>query len=285
MPSINLLPENFTIEAYKKREKLAVYALAVFFLCGTTAVSVWAARNEQTAENESADLDQRVAQAEQAIKRSVEDSELMSSQYNKADIEKLLKEHVYFSKGIELIRSLILVGAYLEGADFGVDDNGNYAINLELVAQNYDVLLKQFGVMQDSFWIEGFAPGEMKMEPGAGVSCPAKLTLRKDLFAFQEQYWDFGMDVLAGGVNRYIDIDSYSVSLKKETAKGAGAASETVTVKFSGAAYDSAKLDAFEKYLNGQTEILKEPVKLNRLNAADSKPGVTNFTGTIVLNH
>jgi hypothetical protein len=284
MPSINLLPENFTIEAYKKREKIAVYVLAVFFLFITALISVWIITRKQVEAKNSKVLDAEITQVKSEITRNVESSSLLASEYSKNDIDKLLKEHVYYSKGMDFLKGSIIKDAYVTDIKFSPDDSNGYNVKVDLAAKDFDVMANQLSVFQDSFWITSFAPGEIKLDKDLGVIVEVKMAIRKDLFIFHDQYWDFGVNFLAANCNRYIEIDSYSVTLKKDNDKITGEETSSVVVNFDGKSFDPSKIDEFEKKISGNTDVV-ESEEIKKVSLPTDKPGTTGFHGNLVLKH
>lgn len=283
MPSINLLPENFTIEVYKRREKTAVYILAVFFVLSSALSYTLIELERRDVEKNTKVVDGEIEKVEGQIKDEIEKSDLLSSQYNKKDIENVLGEHAYSSKGMAFLKNNIIKGAYLTKLDC---DPAKTSVKMSMVARDYDTLTKQLLIFEDSFWIESVDFGDItKSKEDGSVAVDLDVVFRKDMFSFQEQYWDFGLGVLSTRVNRYVEISSYSVS--EQETKGANADDapvKKVIVSFEGKAYDKTHLDDFEKSLNSASEIEKK-VTLNRFSLADDKPGVIDFRGNLTLNH
>lgn len=282
MPSINLLPENFTIEAYKKKEKVVVYILAVCFLLVSCSVCAWAEVGKQNEEKDAARLDKDLAQVKKDIKYNVEQSDLLSSEYNRNDVEKLLKNHIYLSKGMNFLKSIVMKDAYLGKADIAQRTDGDFDVKLEIHAKDYDALMSQLFILQDSFWIKSVKIGDINTTKDADASTSADLVVRKDLFVYHDQYWDFGLENLAANCNRYIEIDNYSVVLQNGNSKNTNASSVVVT--FDGKTYDSVKLDELESALKKKNDIVKE-IKINRTSSADNKPGVVSFHGSMTLKY
>lgn len=283
MPSINLLPENFTIEAYKRREKTAVYILAVFFILSSALSCTLVELERRDVEKNVKVVDSEIEKVKGEIRDEIEKSDLLSSQYNKKDIEKVLGEHTYPSKGVAFLKNNIIKGAYLTKLDC---EPAKASVAMSIVARDYDTLIKQLLIFEDSFWIESLNFGDIKKSKEDGsVEVGLDVVFRKDMFSFQEQYWDFGLGILSARVNRYVEVSSYSVSVQK--TKGADADDalvEKVVVSFEGKAYDKTHLDDFEKSLNGASEIDKK-VPLSRFSLANDEPGVINFQGNMTLNY
>jgi hypothetical protein len=284
MPSINLLPENFTIEAYKKREKAAVYVLAVVFLVASTTLSAWAEVSKQQKEKESLVLDGEINSVKQEIQYNVDSSSLLSSDYSKNDITKMLKDHAYLSKAMKFMKEVIVKEAYINSLNVYADKSGDSVIEAHIIARDDDVIANQLAVLKDSFWVRSASLGEVKTEKDTGVSTDVTLTVRKDLLLFHEQYYDFALDTLSGVYNRYIDIGSYTVATKTDKNEASGATEETVVVNFTGSAYDGAKLDEFEKRLNDMNDIVKE-ITINKFTSPSDKPGIVSFRGSLTLKH
>ncbi|MFA6897603.1 MAG: hypothetical protein WCQ96_04950 [Patescibacteria group bacterium] len=283
MPSINLLPENFTIEANKKREKAAVYVLAVFFVLASASAYGFTEIEKRNVEEKTKVIDSEIGNVKTEIKNEIEKSDLLSSEYNKKDIEKVLGEHVYSSKGMSFLKYMIIQGVYLTSWEC---DPATAGISMKVAAKDYDTLVKQMLIFEDSFWVESSDfSGIKKSETDGSVEVNAKAVLRKDIFSFHEQYWDFGLGVLSAHVNRFLDISSYSVNLQETpAAANSGNTGKKVIVSFEGKAYDKVHLDEFEKSLNEVSEVNK-PVVINRFNLKDDKPGVINFRGSLSLNY
>jgi hypothetical protein len=155
---------------------------------------------------------------------------------------------------------------------------------MEMVAMDYDTLIKQLLIFEDSFWIQSTEFGEIgKSKEDGSVSVTIKTTLRTDLFGFQEQYWDYGLGVLSKHTNRYIEVSSYSINLQKSSNGINGDQIEKIKVSFEGKAYDKDHMDEFEKSLKSATEV--ENLHVNRFSLADDKPGVVNFRGDMELDY
>lgn len=283
MPSINLLPENFTIEANKKREKAAVYVLAVFFVLTSASVYGFTELEKRDVEEKTKVVDSEITNVKTEIKNEIEKSDLLSSEYNKKDIEKVLGEHVYSSKGMSFLKHMIIQGAYLTSWEC---DPATAGISMKMTAKDYDTLIKQILVFEDSFWVESSDfSGITKSDTDGSVGVSVKAVLRKDVFTFQEQYWDFGLGILSAHTNRYLDISTYSVSLRETPgAVDDENGKKKVVVSFEGKAYDKVHLDEFEKSLNEVSEAEK-PVAISRFSLEDDKPGVIDFRGSLTLNY
>jgi homospermidine synthase len=284
MPSINLLPENFTIEAYKKREKIAVYALSVFFLLVSVSITAWVETKKQAEEANAKVLDSGISNIKNEIKHNVESSSLLASEYSKDDIQSLLKQHLYFSKEMAFIKNLITKDTYVTDIKLLSSDEKGFNVDISLATKDYDAMANQMAVFQDSFWVTSFAPGDIKIEKDAGVTNDVKLAIRKDIYLYHDQYWDYGIDALASSCNRYIQISSYSVVQKTSKDQTTGADINTVVVSFDGKTYDSTKLDDFEKKINEKSDIVLSE-KINKVTSPADKPGVVGFHGSIVLKY
>jgi Tfp pilus assembly protein PilN len=283
MPSINLLPENFTIEAYKRREKAAIYILAVFFVLSSSLAYGLVELEKRDVEKNIKTVDGEIESVKGQIKTEIEKSDLLSSEYNKKDIEKVLGEHRYLSKELTFLKGLILQGVYL--TDLSCEPEKS-TMTMKLQARDYDTLIKQLLLFEDSFWLEQvkFSGVEKSKEDGS-VTVEIELTVRKDLISFQEHYWDFGLGILSTRTNRYVEISNYAIALQKgengeEDSEGQA---QKVTVSFEGKAYDKEHLDEFEKSLKSADGVEKST--LNRFSLADDKPGVINFRGNVTLKY
>jgi len=284
MPSINLLPENFTIEAYKKRERIAVYVLGALIMLASTALCAWAETGRRGQEKEAAVLAGEVEKVEKDIKYNVESSNLLSSDYSKDDVSALLKDHVYYSKVMTFLKTIIVKDAYIESVAISVKDESSLEASLVVVARDNDTMAKQISVLKDSFWITSVAIDGVSEGKDGGTGVDAIITIRKEIVAYHEQFWDFGVETLASECNRYVEVKSYAVTTKTETDKATGEKKESVVVSFNGISYDSTKLDEFEKRMNQKNDIVKE-LKITRSATATDKPGVINFKGTLILKH
>ncbi|MFA7169522.1 MAG: hypothetical protein WC178_01580 [Candidatus Paceibacterota bacterium] len=284
MPSINLLPENFTIEAYKKREKIAIYVLAVFFLLSSVAMYGLVENDCRNLETKSNELDVEIVGVKEKINTEIEKSELLSSNYNKKDIEKVLGEHLYLSEALSFPEELIIQDAYLESLDF---DGATSAIGMQIITKDYDAFITQVALLKGSFWIDSLEIGSISSDKeSGGVSVSVNATLREDMFVFHEQYWGFGLSLLAENVNRYVKIETYSIiekSVEKDNEVGVNENKKEIIVNFEGEAYDKSHLDQFEENLNDMDEISK--VTLNRSVASSAKPGVIGFNGSMELSY
>lgn len=281
MPSINLLPENFTIEAYKRREKAAIYILAVFFVLSSGLAYGLVELEKRDIDKNITVIDGEIANVKKEITNEIEKSDLLSSDYNKKDIEKVLGEHRYLSKTLTFLKGIIIQGAYI--GTFA-SDPAKSTVSMDITARDYDTLIKQILLFEDSFWVEDVTFGDVeKSKQDGSVSVKLDATLRKDVFSFQEQYWDFGLGILSERTSRYVEVSSYSVSLQKSGDAEQGTEVQKVVVTFEGKAYDKTHLDDFEKSLKAATDV--EKVTINRFSLADDKPGVINFRGNLTLNY
>lgn len=284
MPSINLLPENFTIEAYKKKERIAVYVLATFFLAASVAAYAKTEVDARQEKSRATTLDASVNKVEADIQKSVEDSDLLSAKYNKTDIEKLLGGHIYFSRALAFLKGTIVNGVYVSSAKISAKEDGDFSLEAGVYAKDYDTLLNQFSVLMNSLWVKSADMGGVKYDDEKGISCTASMVLRKDYFMFHDQYWDFGAEALAKNLNKYIKVDNFSVVLKKSADKnGNENAAQSVVVSFDGKSYDQEKLTEFEKKLKETDNITK--VEINKSSSKDNKPGVESFQGSITLKY
>lgn len=282
MPSINLLPENFTIEAYKRREKTAVYILAVFFILSSALAYGLVELERRDVEKNTVIVDGEIENVKQEIENAIEKSDLLSSEYNKKDVEKVLGEHVYLSKGLFFLKGIIIQGVYLENLEYSSDTSG---ISMSVRAKDYETLIKQVLLFEDSFWIESVSFGGIeKSEEDGSVAVEVESIFKKDVMSFQEHYWDFGLGILAERTSRYVEISDYSVKLQEIEDKNTGTPTKKVILSFEGQAYDKTHLDDFEKSLNEVSEIA-EKVTISRFSLADDKPGVINFRGNLTLNY
>lgn len=281
MPSINLLPENFTIEANRRREKTAVYVLAVFFVLSSAVAYGFIELERRQVEKDTKAIDVKIENVKTEIKNEIEKSDLLSSDYNKNDIEKVLGEHAYVSKGLTFLKDNIIKGVYLKTLDCAAASG---TVEMETVARDYDTLIKQLLIFEDSFWIQSVEFGDVeKSKEDGSVSVAIKTTLRTDLLGFQEQYWGYGLGVLSKYTNRYIEVSSYSINLQKSSNGINGDQVEKIKVSFEGKAYDKGRMDEFEKSLKSAAEV--ENLHVNRFSLADDKPGVVNFRGDMELDY
>lgn len=286
MPSINLLPENFTIEAYKKREKAAIYVLAVFFVVASVLSYALVEMEKRDVEANAKTADVEIAKVKQQITEEIEKSDLLSSEYNKTDIEAVLGEHLYLSKGVSFLKETILQNVYVQDYE---SDGADSTLAMTVTASDYDMLIRQVLVFEDNFWVEAVDLGDIeKAKDDGSVSVGVTLTFRKGIFGFREQYRDFGIGYLSSRVSRYVEISSYDVSIadsetvESDDGKQSELIIKKVLVTFEGKAYDKTHLDDFEKSLKTDEA---DKVTLNRFSLADDKPGVLNFRGSVVLNY
>jgi hypothetical protein len=281
MPSINLLPENFTIEANRRREKTAIYILAVFFVLSSAVAYGFIELQRREVEKKTKAIDVKIENVKTQIKNEIEKSDLLSSDYNKNDIEKVLGEHTYASKGLNFFKGEIIKGVYLESLACTPADG---IMEMKMVAMDYDTLIKQLLILEDSFWVKTVEFGEIaKSKENGTVSVDLKTTLRTDLFGFQDQYWDYGLGVLSRYANRYIEITSYAINLQKSSDGIDGDKVEKVKVTFEGKTYDKDRMEEFEKSLKGAAEV--ENLNINMFSLEDDDPGVVNFRGDMNLSY
>jgi len=287
MPSINLLPENFIIEAYKKREKTAIYILAVVFILSSLAVYGLVEVDLRGVEKSSATLDTQIAETKKKIDTEIKKSDLLSSDYNKKDIEKILDEHAYLSRAAAFPKGLIVQDAAVKAMDF---DTTSSVLKMDMVIKDYDSFLEQVVLFKDSFWIDSFKLGAVSKDRDSGnIEVSVELTLRKEMISYHDHAWDFAAGMLAEKANRFVRIGTYTIDMKKsanaeeEGNPEAIKDKETVVATFDGEAYDKDHLDIFEKELSDMDEVKK--LTLTRSDAPDKKPGAIGFTGTMELNY
>jgi hypothetical protein len=257
--------------------------LAVFFLLFS---SLAAAATEYNKRNEQKNLDVmngELSTTDTKIKTEIGNSELLSSEYNKDDIQKLLDGHIYVSKGLEFMKGEIIKDVYLQEADFVTNEAGDFTLSLKMNASNYSTAASQIVIFKDSYWAKDVNVDTLSSDKDGSASMQLLITLRKELFYFNQQYWDFGISVLTKDINRYIRIDNYSADLQSIKDDQTGEEKEYVVVKFDGVAYDKGELDAFEQKLNANT-LNVDKLELNR--ADDStNPGSIKFNGNMRLKY
>lgn len=279
MPSINLLPENFTIEAYKKREKIAIYILAVFFLLSSVVLFAYAQIGKMDLEKSSNVLDTEIANVRKEIEAEIEKSDLLSSEYNKKDIDKILKEHTYPSKINEFLRYSIIESVYLKEIEL---DSETGSMKIEVAATDADSLSRQMYIFSDSYWVDSAKFGDIDYSTEDLLySMSAVLSLKKDLLVFHEQYWEYATEPLVSVANRYVKISNFSAA--KQDKKDDNGKEEVVVVDFSGKAHNQDYLNDFENRLKIVSGVKNLTIK--SVDVPDDKPGIVSFKGNMELNY
>lgn len=283
MSSINLLPEDFTTEAYKHRERTAVYVLGLLFLLG--AVSSYALVNFQrgVVAKEAEVLDGDIESIKGQIEGAMEKGNLLSSDYNRNDIEKLLDEHLYLSQGLEFFKTIIIKDVYCSGLDVVNGEGGDVKMTFDINAKSVDAISDQVAVFKDSFWIQSLDFSGIE-ESDSGFSANIEISVKKEKFTFQEQYWGEGIERLAKAVDRDIKVSRYSVRLKKLKDEKSGEIKEMIEVSFAGEVNGSEKLKSFEEKLR-QNENNLSSLTINQFKSSNKTPGALEFNGVMILDY
>jgi hypothetical protein len=283
MPSINLLPEDFTTEAYKHRERIAVYILASLFLLSSIASYFLVDFQRDTVAKEVESLDGSINNTKVQIEGAMEKGNLLSSDYNRSDIEGLLNEHLYLSRGLEFLKTVIIKDVYCGGLDLTAGEGGNVTMTFDINAKSVDAISNQVAVFKDSFWIQSLDFSGIE-EGDSGFTANIEISVRKEKFIFQEQYWNYGIDKLANSIDREIKVSSYSVKLRNLKDKNSGEVNPTVEVTFEGSANSIESLNDFEKRLRLNKDVLKD-LTINQFKSTSKVPGAWQFNGIMILNH
>ncbi|MFA7169277.1 MAG: hypothetical protein WC178_00265 [Candidatus Paceibacterota bacterium] len=284
MYSINLLPEGFIIESYRKREKIAIYILAIFFLLSSFVTFAIFAFGNDDIDRESDLLDEEISKVKNDIENETKESELFFADYSRDDIKKLTDEHLYLSKSIDFLKSVILKDVYLSQMKVVSDDETGIKMSIELDAKDYASVMNQIAVLKDSFWVESVDFSNIEMKENSEASASGDLILRKDLFTFHEQYWDFGIEKLASEVDRDVKITAYSIVLKKTKNEISGYEDQQVQVTFEGITYDIESLDNFEKRIRNEN-ITLESLDIFKKESSVGIPGVMTFNGNMIFSY
>ncbi len=284
MPSINLLPEDFAIESYKKREKVLVYLLAVFFLLFSAVAVAGAEIKKKDVQKDLEVLDTEINSVDSKIEEEINDNELLSSEYDKNDIEKLLNEHSYFSKGLDFLKDKIIKDVYLQTAKFSKNESGEFELEIAAGVKDYNAAAAQIVALKDSYWVKDVNIKTIDSEKGNETIMSGTITLKKELFVFSEQYWNFGLEVLTANSNRYISIDAYTAVLKKVKDEKTKEEKEYISVTFKGKAYKESELDNFETKLKADNLNIQS-IEIKRDNPSQTVAGVINFKGEMLVKH
>lgn len=287
MPSINLLPENFATETNKHRERIAVYILATLFILSSACAYVLVNIEKEAVAGEVDRIDGEISGVREEIETAMKNSDLISSDYDKGDIEKLLKNHVYYSEGLDLMKSLILQGVYMDNLEIESYDDKSTVFTFNINTDNPDKISGQIAALKDSFWVKsinfastGSGSDENKADEELIYSADVEMLVDSEKFVFHEQYWDSGIEKLASCVNRNVKVSSYSVELKKNE-KGED---ESILVKFEGSVYGSKAAEDFENKLK-EVSGNPEKVEFKKFNSPNNIPGVFAFRGSVTLDY
>lgn len=289
MPSINLLPEDFATETNKHRERIAVYILAAVFLLSSALSYVFVRGEKDLVAANIEKIDGEVVDVKKNIEDSMKAGDLISSDYDKEDIEKLLGEHLYFSEGLDFMKTLIIKDVYLDNLEISPYSDGK---NLEFVftlnTNNSAKLSDQVASIKDSFWVKSLnfsssvSKDDSKDEDEETLyTADVTMLVDKELFVYHDQYWDYGIEKLIECVDRRIDITSYSVTLNKAEKEGE---KDSVTVKFEGTAYGSDAVESFEEKLKSMVDDPKN-FDSRKFESPEGIPGVFSLRGSIALDY
>src|SRR5574344_1675052 len=105
MSSINLMPSSVVAEAQAKKEKTLINILVLVFLLTSLGIGgyFYYMRDQQT--KASAQWDGKVKEVEGKIESEVRKSETLST-YNRRDITQALADHLYLSRGLDMLKTL-----------------------------------------------------------------------------------------------------------------------------------------------------------------------------------
>lgn len=302
MPSINLLPEDFTIESYKKRERVIIYILAVFFLLISFSAAAGAEINRRNTQKDLNLLNDQISSTDKKIQTEIGNSKLFTSEYNKDDIEKLLEEHYYYSKALEFLKDNISADIYLSEMSVTQNATGDFVLDLKAIAKSYDAAAQQIVFLKNSYWVKDVNIKSVSSDKTQDIEMAGNISFRKELFTFNSQYWNAGFEVLGKYLNRYIQITDYSATLENvnagsganantqaasdtSTANGsAGSGQQQVHVRFKGVAYSKTELDNFEANLKADTLNI-DKVKPIQESFSETIPGIVSFSGEIYLKY
>lgn len=283
MPSINLLPEDFTTEAYKHRERIAVYVLASLFLLSSVASYLLVNFQKNTVAKEVELLDGDINNTKSQIEGAMEKGNLLSSDYNRDDIEALLNEHLYLSQGLEFLKTIIIKDISCGGLDLVTGDSGDVTMTFDINAKSTDAISNQIAAFKDSFWIQSLDFSGIE-EDESEFTANIEISVKKEKFVFQEQYWDYGIEKLANSVDRDIKISAYSVKLRDLKDKNSGEIKPAVEVTFEGSADSSESLKNFEDRLKLNKDVLKD-LTINQFKSNSKVPGALQFHGSMTLDY
>jgi len=278
MPSINLLPEDFTIDSYKKKEKIAVLSLAVFFLVVSGFVYAGAEYDKKANQKNLNTVNDQINEVDKKIDEEIKSNEIFSSEFNKEDIENVLSDHVYFSKFLNFLKTAFTEDVALTEVSFEYDAQLGYSAEVVASAKGYTAAIDQIVILKDSYWTKDVVFSEIAAEQEGFVEMTGVIYFRDDFLSYREKYWKYGIGIMESELNRYIKLESFSASLKNEKDED-GEKEEVVSVKFSGFCYEENELKKMEKNF-GKNSLVKE-IKIDR-NITDT-PGVIEFSGTMTL--
>ncbi|MDD3190423.1 MAG: hypothetical protein PHI66_01895 [Candidatus Pacebacteria bacterium] len=278
MPSINLLPEDFTIDSYKKKEKIAVLSLAIFFLVVSGFVYAGSEFGKRANQKNLDTVNEQLTEVDKKIDEEIKSNEIFSSEFKKEDIEGALNNHVYFSKVLVFLKTIFTEDVALAEVDFKYDVATGYSAEIIANAKSYSAAIDQIAILKDSYWTKDAVFSEITAEQEGFVEMTGTVYLRDDLLSYHEEYWEYGIGIMKGELNRYIKLDSFSASLRDEKGED-GEKEKVVLVKFGGVCYEESELKRMETNFS-KNSLVKE-IKIDR--KVTDTPGVVKFSGSMTL--
>lgn len=279
MASINLLPEDFSLDFYKKREKWTVGVFAVLLLVATGVSYVVIQYQQKKIFTEYSAVEKRLRELDESIKKEQEAGQLLSVNLNQKDISRALADHMYFSGAIDFLKDYVIDDVYVNQASFAYDATRGVTIDFVGEAKNYKAALRQLVILQNSYWVKevGFTSFNLA-DNNKTVALSGPIVLKDDIIFYQERYWKLGVSLLENHTDRYFRINQYSASVKdaplrrqSEKAKAEGTKDKEIVVQFSGECFrrDIAKNDTpdeVDKNSNLDTDV----VKADEMNVGDN---------------
>lgn len=292
MSAINLIPNSVAAEAQVRKEKAFINLLVVVFLLTSLGIGgyFYYMRDRQT--KAAAEWDRQVKAVEEKIENEVQKSEALSA-YNRRDIMRALSEHLYLSRGLDMLKSLTAREVYLSTLDFKPNATGNYEMTLTVNGKTQEDVLRQVTIYKDSFWVDqvDFKGVNVAKDTSGTVSAALTMVLKKDLLVFQNAAWVAGANKLAVFGTRNVKFSQFTVSgltsskaNEDETTSAALlAGSSTATVNFSGTAYGRDNFDSFKQAIEGDPTL--ENVKISESGRGEGTPGSLRFSGSMKIKY
>lgn len=291
MSSINLMPSSVVAEAQAKKEKTLINILVLVFLLTSLGIGgyFYYMRDQQT--KASAQWDGKVKEVEGKIESEVRKSETLSN-YNRRDITQALADHLYLSRGLDMLKTLTAREVYLNSMDFKPGKDGTYEITLTANAKTQEDIIRQVTIYKDSFWVDkvDFKGVEAAKDISGTVAATLTLTLKKDLLVFQDTAWVAGANKLASLGSRNVKFSNLSVRKRSATAHASSDSGSTAApggssavINFSGTAFGKTNFESFKKTIEGDTTL--ENVKITESGRGEGTPGSLLFSGSMGIKY
>ena len=189
MSSINLLPKNDSFsdaENHKWSNRIVsgvsvlVVVISVIFFAGLYFLN-------KNSTKEIEDLNQKIKVAEEDIKKSFSNTELLLANSDVDNAIFLLSERVYFTKIIDIFQKNLVDGVYLDFLNIDFNKDGLLASEFYGIAKDYSSLVSQIDIFKRNDVFEKVNIKSVSINKNNGhIDFKGSLELKQGAFFYDE---------------------------------------------------------------------------------------------------